>query len=606
VSGRKSRNALPKGQILIIFGAALLALAVFMGLAIDAASLYLTHARLKRAVDSAAVSAANDFKSGKTLENMTEAAREVLMLHNVDMTSVDLHVYDCLTPNLDTLAPAFAAICPDTTIYSPKKLIWVDATQAAPLYFMQLIGFNQVPLTTNSIAEAAPVDLVIVIDVSESMGNQTPGFVNGNYDPGACNAANDCQPLLDAKTAAQALVDSLYEGYDKVAIVTYDSIANNHYLNDSNGKSLLLSDKFTDDPSTTTDDAYITVTDTIDAIQLYDDPPITKIWPAWYSRGFSPDYAGPVFNPINPDDRDGDGLDSDWVDECAADPNFALCCTLDADRWDDSKDPYGWGGVPCDDDNKLDAYDFNGDGVYTQADTDAANNWLADPKHHSLSINSTCTGCGMRSASNILKLYGRPNAVWVIVFLSDGSANITETHNTDAVLVPTQFPNGYCTSVMDADFKNDKTWQAPWCIDTNIAPDERYCIDADPLTCPPDSIPQVANPLNNHYTVYDFTLDMIDEAALTKFDGPEPRGNDIAIYSIALGGAGDQVYGVAVGEQLLRYMAAVGDDGDRTTDPCISTATKNDCGQYYFAPSGDRLLPIFEDIAGRIYTRITQ
>jgi hypothetical protein len=581
-------------------------MAVFMGLAIDAASLYLTHARLKRAVDSAAVSAANDFKSGKTIENMTEAAREVLMLHDVDMTTVDLHVYDCLTPNLDTLAPSFDAICPDTTIYSPKKLIWVDATQAAPLYFMQLIGFSQVPLSTNSIAEAAPVDLVIVIDVSESMGNQTPGFVNGNYDPSACNAANDCQPLLDAKTAAQALVDSLYEGYDQVAIVTYDSIANTHLIDNSNGVDVLLSDKFTDDPLIATDDTYITVADTLNAIQLYDDPPITKIWPTWYSRGFSPDYAGAVFNPVFPDDRDGDGRDIDYPD-CGSDPSGSNCCTLDEDRWDSTKDPFGWGGVPCDDDNKLDAYDFDGNGVYTTADTDAANNWLADPKHHSLSINSTCTGCGMRAGSNILKLYGRPNAVWVMVFLSDGAANMTDTHTSDPVLVPTQFPNGYCTSVMDVDFKNDKTWQAPWCIDTKIAADERYCIDDDPLTCPPDSIHQVANPVNNHYTVYDFTLDMIDSTALVKSDNAkELRGNDIAIYSIALGGAGDQVYGVAVGEQLLRYMAAVGDDGDRTTDPCKTTATKTDCGQYYFAPSGDRLLPIFEDIAGRIYTRITQ
>ncbi len=583
-----------------------------MGLAIDAASLYLTHARLKRAVDSAAVSAANDFKSGKTLENMTQAAKEVLLLHNVDMTNVDLHVYDCLTPDLATLAPSFAAVCPDTTIYSPKKLIWVDATQAAPLYFMQLLGFGQVPLTTSSIAEAAPVDLVIVIDVSESMGNKTPGFTGGNYDPNqtdpptGCNIDNSCQPLLAAKTAAKALVDSLYEGYDQVAIVTYDSVASTHIIDNSNGEDVALSDKFTDDPLISTDDAYITVLDTIDAIQLYDDPPATKIWSTWYDRAFAPDFGGSVYNPINPDDRDGDGRDIDYP-ECAVDSTGDNCCTLDNDRWDDTKDPFGWGGVPCDDDNLLDAYDFDMDGVYTSADTDEADNWLTNPKHHSLGINSTCTGCGMKTGSNILKLYGRPNAVWVMVFLSDGAANTTETNNTDPELVPTQFPNGFCTSVMDDNYKFDKTWQPPWCIDTHIAPDERYCIDDDPLTCPPDSIHEVANPLDNHYTVYDFTQDMIDSTALVKSDNTkELRGNDIAIYSIALGGAGDEVYGVAVGEELLRYMAAVGDDGDRTTDPCKDIATTKDCGQYYYAPDGDQLLPIFEDIAGRIYTRITQ
>jgi len=50
----------------------------------------------------------------------------------------------------------------------------------------------------------------------------------------------------------------------------------------------------------------------------------------------------------------------------------------------------------------------------------------------------------------------------------------------------------------------------------------------------------------------------------------------------------------------------VGDDGDRTTDPCSTAAANTSCGQYYFAPSGAHLRTIFEDIAARIYTRISQ
>ncbi len=569
----------------------------------DAASLYLTHARLKRAVDAAAVSAANDVKQGQEVAELTEAAKEILMLHNVDMTSVDLHVYDCKTPNLITLAPDFAAVCPGAG-YSPRKLVFVQATQPAPLYFMHLIGFSQVPITTHSISEAAPVDVVIVIDISESMGKDTPGFVNGDFNPSTCNIANSCQPLLDAKNAAIALVDSLYEGYDQVALVTYDSEANTHSIYNSEGTAVALSDNFTgiDIPNGIMND----VKTVINEIALYDDPPINRIWADWQFRGFSPDYAGPIYNPINPDDRDGDGLDEDFPD-CSWDPSGANCCTLDENRWDDTKDPFGWGGVPCDDDSALDAFDFDGDGIYTISDTTEANAWLTDPKHHSLSINSTCTGCGIREASDVLKSFGRPNAVWVIVFLSDGIANITETGINQPLLVPTEFPNGYCTSEMDANFKNDKTWQDPWCVDTEIASDERYCIDTDATTCAPDSNWEAANPANNHYTVYDFTLDMIDETGLTRSSNPyEPPGNDIALYSIALGGAGQTVSGVAVGEELLRYMAAVGDDGDRTTDPCSGIASGENCGQYYFAPTGDALLPIFEDIAGRIYTRITQ
>ena len=94
---------------------------------------------------------------------------------------------------------------------------------------------------------------------------------------------------------------------------------------------------------------------------------------------------------------------------------------------------------------------------------------------------------------------------------------------------------------------------------------------------------------NSHYSVFDYARDMSDEAALTKSTNlSEPPGNDIAIYTIGLGAAGDVIPTKgAIGEILLRYMAAVGDDGDRTTDPCRTTANKQSCGQYYYAPSGE-------------------
>ena len=101
---------------------------------------------------------------------------------------------------------------------------------------------------------------------------------------------------------------------------------------------------------------------------------------------------------------------------------------------------------------------------------------------------------------------------------------------------------------------------------------------------------------------------MIDDAALTRSGNTdEPRGNDIAIYSIGLGTDVLASFGGnQPGAALLRYAAAVGDDGDRTTDPCIGFDADESCGQYYYAPNGAALSGIFDDIAGRIYTRISQ
>jgi len=193
--------------------------------------------------------------------------------------------------------------------------------------------------------------------------------------------------------------------------------------------------------------------------------------------------------------------------------------------------------------------------------------------------------------------------VWVIIFLSDGAANMSDTPATGGLdasgdpIIPLAFPNGFCT---------EGYWTSN-CFDTQLSP--RYCIDEDADTCPPNTIHETRNRFTSHYSVYDYALDMIDETALTvnrsydasaPYNPDEPIGNDIAIYSIGLGDA------ISYGEALLRYMAAVGDDGDRNTDPCKTTPAKKSCGNYYYAATGDALLPVFEDIASRIYTRITQ
>ncbi|HMK07653.1 MAG TPA: hypothetical protein VK449_01350, partial [Anaerolineales bacterium] len=63
-----------------------------------------------------------------------------------------------------------------------------------------------------------------------------------------------------------------------------------------------------------------------------------------------------------------------------------------------------------------------------------------------------------------------------------------------------------------------------------------------------------------------------------------------------------------LGERLLRYSAGVGDDGNPASpgDPCVGAPTGTDCGNYYFAPSGAGLMRVFEAIASRIFTRLTQ
>ncbi len=107
---------------------------------------------------------------------------------------------------------------------------------------MSIIGFNDVPLTTHTITEAAPVDLVIVIDTSESMGKDTAGFTPADFNPTDCNLNNTCQPLADAKNAADILIDKMHAGYDRVAVVTFDISAQTTPIQNTQGVFTSLSD----------------------------------------------------------------------------------------------------------------------------------------------------------------------------------------------------------------------------------------------------------------------------------------------------------------------------------------------------------------------------
>jgi hypothetical protein len=585
-----------RGQTLVIFAIAAMALIFFIGLAVDSGSLYVTYGQLKRAVDAGAVAAANEFKrqeaghEADVILKMTNAATEILKLQNLDPNTIDLQIRLCDSnfdgvrdADLATVAPDFYKRCPVTPAKQARKLIWVRATQQAPLYFLHMLGFSNIPLTTDSIAEAASVDMVLVFDTSESMGKDTGGYVANDFDPGPCNTANNCQPLKQAKDAAKALIGNLYDGYDRVAIVTFDTQGYTQFK---------LGEDDTGDPKTHLQEAL----DAIDSkVKLHDDAPTAKL--IYKAQG--------TYNPVNPEDSNGDGSDAD-VYHLLSEGAWGDVCDPGDNRWDSTlNEPCDLSDFPdCTFSDHYcgvnDVWDMNSDNKITAADIGG----LGAGK--STSIVSTCTGCGMRQASDTLVKYGRTGSVWTIVFLSDGVPNMSDTKFTDIGNPDfANYPNGFCNGGLGSGL-----W-SQLCVDLDMYP--RYCIDSTETTCPPGSIWDNA-PKSLNYTSLDWAMDTTDATALIKSTNQyEPSGNEITIYTIGLGaaGGGNQQTNtppadVFVGEQLLRYMAAVGDDGDRTTDPCQGVAPWHTCGQYYYAPTGDALKGIFLDIASRIYTRISE
>jgi hypothetical protein len=528
-------NFRERGQAMVITAVAFLAMLAFAGLVTDAGSLYLNFTRLKRGLDAAAVAAANEIRDSSlpTAQRralIRESAREMLALNDID-DIYSLETYLCE----DAGKPAgFASVCPAAGEIK-RKLAWIQATQNSPVYFLQLFGVTDVPITTHSIGEAASLDVVIVIDTSESMGSDTDIVApfdpaagwqdyNPDFDPSACNTGNSCQPLRSAKDAANAMIDKFFDGYDRIAIVTYDVKATIHDP-DLSSSVVLEAD-------------HTAVKAAINAIQLFDGPSPADVMV----------FGDPRDGEINPMDADGDGI------------------------YFEDKDMIG----------------------------------------------STCTGCGMRVAGDILKAQGRVDSVWIIVFLSDGATNVSDLPDAGDLNnpVPAGYVNGFCGgSIGGRLWTNEPSTPYSWCTDSD--PSIRHCgpFHAAFGECPTGSI--WAGNATPPYDTDDYARDMIDRVALVypeyPADSPEPKaGDEIAIYAIGLG-----IALPSQGEMLLRYMANIGDDNFRnpipdilldayTADPCDGVAVKSSCGQYYYAPSGAYLTQIFEKVAGSIFTRITQ
>jgi len=204
---------------------------------------------------------------------------------------------------------------------------------------------------------------------------------------------------------------------------------------------------------------------------------------------------------------------------------------------------------------------------------------------------STNIGGGLEMAGNMFAAGTREDALWIVVLLTDGMANATNPDSSDELDDFSTYPIGFCPN----------EWTMPLCQDEDVT--TRHDKDADLA----------------HYDADDYARDMAD------FVGCYPtqqsaacgstQGQGAVIFTIGLGnGVLDTVHevnGLPYGAALLRYIAAVGDDGDAATDLCENywdnpSEWEEWCGNYYFSPEGDQLSAVFQDIASRIFTRLNR
>jgi hypothetical protein len=214
------------GQSIVIVALGMVALIAFIGLATDAALIYRTKQDLQRAIDSAALAAAYKYKSNNT-SVATQAAYEFTNLHGYkfDPNSADP------TKRLTVTFPVYNP---------PRKAVRVLGQTPSSLFFLRILGVQTIMVNAAGEAESAPLDVYLILDLSESMVYDTTkpnpwppaGFTtcntwdsNNMYDCIAhyCNHYRVCDPLdKHLKPAAKFFVDQFDPQFDRVGVVAYN------------------------------------------------------------------------------------------------------------------------------------------------------------------------------------------------------------------------------------------------------------------------------------------------------------------------------------------------------------------------------------------------
>jgi len=239
-STKKRLSRMERGQVLVVVAFAIVGIIAIVGLALDVGVMFIENARLRRAVDSAALAAALQFREGYQMSDLDSSAIEFLRLNGIQDPNAFVQI--CMNPAPAPEDPDYINFNEDLCTDPARKLVRVVATGTAYLAFLPVIGIDHAPIAAEATSETASVDVVLVIDRSESMTWKTGPNV-ADWDPNVCNNADNpldasyqgyCLPFDDVKRAAVSFVEQLYFPYDRVAVVTFDKDATGILIGDMN------------------------------------------------------------------------------------------------------------------------------------------------------------------------------------------------------------------------------------------------------------------------------------------------------------------------------------------------------------------------------------
>ena len=216
VSNRR-RNE--RGVVTLLYTLMMLFIIIPMaGLAIDAGIVYTIKTKLQSAVDGASLAAARSLNLNTSVTQQSGPATTFAtsVLH-ANFPTGWMSVNTVPDPTV-----TIATNSQDATIPLGEVQITVAESIVAPTWFMRILGFNNVNMSASGVAVRRNVNVMLVIDRSQSL-----------QDEGNCGTL---------KTDAQAFVNSFVESQDKLGMVTFGTSFNYDFTFNTTFKTTLTSD----------------------------------------------------------------------------------------------------------------------------------------------------------------------------------------------------------------------------------------------------------------------------------------------------------------------------------------------------------------------------
>ena len=198
-----SRRRNQRGVVTLLYTLMMLFMIIPMvGLAIDAGIVYTIKGKLQAAVDGASLSAARSLNLNTSVTQQSGPATTfAISVVHANFPTGWMSVNSVPDPTV-----TLATNAQDSTIPLGEVQVTVNETISAPTWFMRILGFNNVTMSANGVAVRRNVNVMFVIDRSQSL-----------QDEGNCGTL---------KTDAEAFVNSFVENEDQLGMVTFGTSFN--------------------------------------------------------------------------------------------------------------------------------------------------------------------------------------------------------------------------------------------------------------------------------------------------------------------------------------------------------------------------------------------